>query len=149
MWRESPCQLGECALSVVIRRGGPSGSPAGDTGHTDSTPSWIAAILVPSGDHTGPPPPRESIDRSGTGANHLSPPLPSAANVSTWLVPSRNLVDIGATLASAMRLPSGDHVGVPGCGSWSWIFVTVPVATSTTEMGATRHMPSTLKNTMR
>jgi hypothetical protein len=54
MCRESPCQLGACALSVVTRRGGPCGSPLDATGHTDSTPSKIAAILVPSGDHTGP-----------------------------------------------------------------------------------------------
>ena len=47
------------------------------------------------------------------------------------------------------RLPSGDQVGVPGCGSESWILVTVPVATSRTDICATRHMPSTLKNTMR
>ena len=49
----------------------------------------------------------------------------------------------------AMRVPSGDHVGAPGWGSVSCIFVTVPVATSTTDICATRHMPSTLKNAMR
>ena len=43
MWRESPCQLGACALSDVTRRGGPCGSPLAATGHTDNTPSKIAA----------------------------------------------------------------------------------------------------------
>ena len=55
----------------------------------------------------------------------------------------------GATAASAIRLPSGDQVGVPGCASESWIFVTAPVATSRIDICATRHMPSTLKKTMR
>ena len=55
----------------------------------------------------------------------------------------------GATSASATRFPSGDHVGGPGCASESWIFVTVPLATSSTDISATRHMPSTLKNAMR
>ena len=51
--------------------------------------------------------------------------------------------------ASAMRLPSGDHVGVPGCGSESWILVIVPESRSRIDISATRHMPSTLKNTIR
>src|SRR5215203_2727869 len=118
MWRESPCQLGACALSEVTRRGGPCGSPLDATGHTDRTPSKIAAILVPSGDHTGPPPPRESIDNIGTGAYHFTSP-PVAAIVWTWFVPSRKRTVIGAIPASAIRLPSGDHVGVPGCGKES------------------------------
>src|SRR4029079_18202632 len=113
MCRESPCQLGECALSDVTRRGGPSGSPVRATGHTERTPSKIAAIFVPSGDQTGPAPPRVSIERSGTGAYHWSPLLPSAAIVITWFVPSRKRVESGATPASATRAPSGDQVGVP------------------------------------
>ena len=51
--------------------------------------------------------------------------------------------------AIASRRPSGDHVGAPGCGSESCTLVTWPVATSTTDIRATRHMPSTLKNAMR
>ena len=88
---------------------------------------------MPSGDHTGPQPPRESIDSSGTGAYHFSSP-PVAENVSTWLVPSRKRLVNGAIDASAIRFPSADHVGVPGCGSVSWIFVTAPLATSSTDI---------------
>src|SRR5881227_78610 len=51
--------------------------------------------------------------------------------------------------AIARRLPSGDQVGAPGWGSESWTLVTAPVATSTTDICATRHMPSTLKNAIR
>ena len=103
---------------------------------------------MPSGDHTGPPPPRESIDSSGTGAYHFTSP-PAAEIVCTWLVPSRKRTVIGAMPASAMRLPSGDHVGVPGCGSESWILVMRPESMSMTDISATRHMPSTLKKTRR
>ena len=78
----------------------------------------MAAILVPSGDQTGPPPPRESIDLLGSGTNHLSSP-PVAAMVSTWLVPSRYFALYDDTMASATRVPSGDHVGVPGANNES------------------------------
>src|SRR5262245_53907263 len=118
MCRESPCQLGECALSLVLRRGGPSGSPVAATGKTASTTSAVAAIFVPSGDHAGPQPPRESIDSIGSGAYQTSPlssfrvrvvrlkPDPTAEEertgiVSTWFVPSRNRRVIGAMFASA------------------------------------------------
>ena len=47
------------------------------------------------------------------------------------------------------RLPSGDQAGAPGCGSVSCTLVTLPVATSMTDICATRHMPSTLKKAMR
>src|SRR4029079_10755835 len=50
--------------------------------------------------------------------------------------------------AIATTLPSGDHVGVPGCGNESCTFVTVPVARSRIESSATRHSPSTLKKTI-
>src|SRR5260370_29470178 len=76
-----------------------------------------------------------------------TPPLDDV--VSTWFVLSRKRLVYGATSASAMRFPSGDQVGVPGCASVSWTFVTVPLATSSTEIWATRHIPSTLKNAMR
>src|SRR5262245_52624900 len=118
MCRESPCQLGEWALSFVMRRGGPSGAPLAATGQTASTPSKIAAIFVPSGDQAGPQPPLESIDFIGSGAYHLSVlAAPAVAIVNTWLVPSRNRRVSGATSASATTLPSGDHVGAPGCAS--------------------------------
>ncbi len=78
----------------------------------------MAAIFVPSGDHAGPAPPRESIESIGIGAYHFTSP-PAAEIVWTWFVPSRNLTVMGAMPASAMRLPSGDHVGAPGCGSES------------------------------
>src|SRR5207249_4150695 len=71
------------------------------------------------------------------------------AIVRIWFVPSRNRFVNGATSASATCLPSGDHVGAPGCGSESWILVTAPVATSTSDISATRHMPSTLNTAMR
>ncbi len=102
---------------------------------------------MPSGDHTGPAPPRVSIDSIGIGAYHLTSP-PVAAMVCTWLVPSRKRTVIGAMPASAMRLPSGDQVGVPGCGSESWILVIWPDARSRIDISATRHIPSTLKNTI-
>src|SRR5881409_15015 len=94
----------------------------------------------------------------GSGANHLSGFggfegfagfEGAAVMVRIWFVPSRKRRVYGATSASATRLPSGDQVGVPGCASVSWIFVTAPVATSTTEMFATRHMPLTSKTAMR
>src|SRR5437667_11953958 len=100
----------------------------------------MAAIFVPSGDHTGPQPPRESIESIGTGAYHRSPPPESFAGsaeiVSTWFVPSRNRFVRGATSANAIRLPSGDQVGGPGCGSVSCTFVTTPVAPSSTDLAA-------------
>jgi hypothetical protein len=77
--------------------------------------------LVPSGDHAGPPPPRESMPIVGVGAYHLSrfgAPA-SAAMVRIWFVPSRKRLVNGATSASATCLPSGDQVGAPGCGSES------------------------------
>ena len=101
---------------------------------------------MPSGDHAGPAPPRVSIPIIGVGMCHASAP-PVVEIVRIWLVPSRKRVLSGATPASATRVPSGDQVGAPGCGSESWIFVTVPAATSRTDISATRHMPSTLKNT--
>src|SRR5206468_4257525 len=104
---------------------------------------------VPSGDHTGPQPPRESIESVGTGAYHFSSPLATAEIVNTWFVPSRNRLEYGATLANASRFPSGDQDGVPGCGNVSWSFITVPVATSRTDISATRHMPVTLKKAIR
>ncbi len=52
----------------------------------------MAAIFVPSGDHTTPPPPRESIERFASGTNHVSSP-PFDDIVSTWLVPSRKRVE--------------------------------------------------------
>ena len=104
---------------------------------------------MPSGDHTGPLPPRESIDSSGIGAYHFTSP-PVAEIVCTWLVPSRKRTVIGAMPASAMRLPSGDQVGVPGCGSESWILRdAAAMPRSRIDISATRHMPSTLKKTMR
>src|SRR5712671_3079438 len=107
----------------------------------------MAAIFVPSGDQTGPQPPRESIDRVGTGAIHRSVGAIGkageaglvglvglvtsvAGNVNIWFVPSRKRLDIGATSARARRWPSGDQVGIPGWASVSCTFVTVPVATS-------------------
>src|SRR3954465_15594365 len=118
-----------CALSLVMRRGGPCGPPLAGTGHTGRTPSWIAAILVPSGDQAGPPPPRESIDISGSGANHLSSFSFVDDIVRIWFVPTRKRFVISARPATASRWPSGDHTGAPGCGSESWTFVTLPVAT--------------------
>src|SRR5262245_32401032 len=109
----------------------------------------MAAILVPSGDHAGPQPPRESIDSIGTGANHLSSLSDDEDIVRIWFVPSRKRLVIGAMPAIARRLPSGDQAGAPGCGSESWTLVTSPLATSTTDICATRHMPSTLKNAIR
>src|SRR6185436_8850559 len=103
---------------------------------------------MPSGDHTGPLPPRESIESSGIGAYHFTSP-PAAEIVWIWLVPSRKRTVIGAMPASAMRLPSGDHVGVPGCGNDSWMRVMRPLSRSRMDISATRHMPSTLKNTIR
>src|SRR3954463_3332921 len=113
-----------CALSLVMRRGGPCGSPPARTGQTESRPSWIAAILVPAGDHAGPHPPRESIDISGSGANHLLSFSFVDDMVRIWLVPSRKRLVIGAMPAIARRRPSGDHAGAPGCGSESWTLVT-------------------------
>src|SRR5713101_940777 len=52
--RESPVHVGEPASSVDKGRGGPCGAPSRPTGHTVRRPSMIAAICVPSGDHTGP-----------------------------------------------------------------------------------------------
>ncbi len=104
---------------------------------------------MPSGDHAGPHPPRESIDISGCGANHLSSFSAVDDIVRIWLVPSRKRLVIGAMPAIASRLPSGDQAGAPGCGSESWTLVTLPLATSITDICATRHMPSTLKNAMR
>src|SRR3954471_11523326 len=109
----------------------------------------IAAIFVPSGDHAGPQLPRESIDSIGTGANHLSSSSAVDDIVKIWLVPSRKRFVIGAMPAIARRVPSGDHAGAPGCGSESWTLVTLPLATSITDICATRHMPSTLKNAIR
>src|SRR5262249_61719950 len=98
----------------------------------------MAAIFVPSGDHAGPQPPRESMDSIGTGANHLSSFAVVDDIVRIWFVPSRKRLVIGAMPAIASRFPSGDHVGAPGCGSESWTFVTSPLATSTTDIRATR-----------
>ena len=52
-------------------------------------------------------------------------------------------------MPTATRAPSGDQVGLPGENSDSWIRVTAPDATSTTDTGARRHMPSTSKKAMR
>ena len=52
-------------------------------------------------------------------------------------------------MATATRRPSGDHVGMPGPKSESWILVTLPVATFTTDTAARRHMPSTSRNAIR
>ena len=41
-------------LAWDIGRGGPMGAPSLPTGQAVSRPSTIAAIRVPSGDHTGP-----------------------------------------------------------------------------------------------
>src|SRR5262249_57896891 len=67
----------------------------------------------------------------------------------TGLAPVWKRFVIGARTAIASRLPSVDQAGAPGCGSESWNFVTWPVATSSTDICATRHMPSTLKNAIR
>src|SRR6476646_3248959 len=109
----------------------------------------MAAILVPSGDHAGPQLPRESIDSIGTGANQRSSFSDVDDIVRIWLVPSRKRFVIGAMPAIARRLPSGDQAGAPGCGSESCTLVTFPLATSTTDICATRHIPSTLKKAMR
>ena len=51
---ESPAHVGSSASSLVSRLGGPSGSPPGVTGITQSTPVDTYAISRPLGDHTGP-----------------------------------------------------------------------------------------------
>src|SRR3954454_12537864 len=109
----------------------------------------MAAIFVPSGDQAGPQLPRESMESSGTGANHLSSFTAVDDIVRIWFVPSRNRLVIGAMPAIASPLPSGDQTGAPGCGSESCTLATLPLATSRTDICATRHMPSTLKNAMR
>ena len=106
----------------------------------------MAAILVPSGDHAGPPPPRVSIPIIGVGMCHASAP-PVVEIVRIWLVPSRKRTLSGATPASATRVPSGDHVGRAGLRQRIVNLRHGPVATSSTDISATRHMPSTLKNT--
>ena len=152
MCRESPAQLGECALSVVTRRGGPSGSPAAR--HRPdrrarlrrSRPSWCRPATTPGRSR------RASRSRASAPARTTCRRALAVrpAIVSTWLVPSRNRARERRDPASAMRLPSGDQVGVPGCGE------------RVVDLGdraggddraptsaATRHMPSTLKKTMR
>jgi hypothetical protein len=52
--RESPVQVGDPESSVEMARGGRCGVPSRATGQTVRRPSTIAAICVPSGDHTGP-----------------------------------------------------------------------------------------------
>ena len=54
MRRESPVHVGDPASPVDKGRGGPCGAPSRPTGQTVRRPSMIAAICVPSGDHTGP-----------------------------------------------------------------------------------------------
>src|ERR1700735_3487961 len=92
------------------------------------------------------------MERFGIGKNHLSSGFFAPVSddiVMIWFVPSRTVLEYGAMLASAIRLPSGDHVGIPGAFSVSWIFVTLPLATSTTDTLAARHIPFTSKNAIR
>ena len=146
---ESPVQLGENAISFVRRRGGPTGAPVADTGTTSSTPSVISAMCVPSGDQTGPSPTRESIVRFGTGRYHRSPPVPSASMLRIWFVPSRKRVENGLSAATATRLPSGDHVGIPGAKIPSSSVVVFPVARSTISMSLCRQIAFTSRYAMR
>src|SRR5687768_17330802 len=97
-----------------------------------STPSLMTAIRDPSGDHTGPAPTRESIEKCASGVNHRSSPALSADIDRIWLVPSRNRDEYGDSAATTTRFPSRDQVGEPGPNIEAWMRVTSPLATSTT-----------------
>src|ERR1700733_6895273 len=92
------------------------------------------------------------MERFCTRTHHLSLGFSAPFSddiVMIWFVPSRTVLEYGAMLASAIRLPSGDHVGIPGAFSVSWIFVTLLLATSTTDTLAERHIAFTSKNAIR
>src|ERR1019366_9324195 len=77
----------------------------------------------------------------GSGMYNLSSGLAAPFSddmVRIWFVPSRTVAEYGARYAIAMRFPSGDHVGIPGAFSVSCSFVTLPLATSTTDPCALR-----------
>src|ERR1039458_2427549 len=88
----------------------------------------------------------------GSGMYNLSSGLAAPFSddmVRIWFVPSRTVAEYGARYAIAMRFPSGDHVGIPGAFSVSCSFVTLPLATSTTDTCAARQIPFTSKNAIR
>jgi hypothetical protein len=114
-----------------------------------STPSLMTAIFDPSGDHAGPAPTRESIEKCSAGVNQRSSPALSADIDRILLVPSRKRDEYGASAAMTTRLPSADHVGVPGPNIDAWMRATAPVTTSTTEMFARRQIPSTSRKAIR
>ena len=112
--RESAVQLGECAISRPMRFGGPVGSPLAETGMIVSTPSLITAMRDPSGDHAGPAPTRESIEKWAPGVNQRSSPALSADIDRIRFVPSRKRDEYGTSAATTTRFPSRDQVGEPG-----------------------------------
>ena len=133
---------------MLTRRGGPSGVPSGATGSVASCPSYTSAIVVPSGEITGPAPTRESMERCCTGVCHRSA-LPSTGIASSWLVPSRKRVEYFSSAAMSTCRPSPDQVGAPGPNICSCSFVTAPLCTFTMATLAARQMPSTSRYAMR
>ena len=108
-----PAQLGECALSVVTRRGGPSGSPAG----APATPPSDAFVDRGHLRAVGRPHRAAAAARVDRQHRHRRVPLSSAAagrprSSAPGSCPRGSACVSGATAASAIRVPSGDHVGV-------------------------------------
>src|SRR5512145_716816 len=97
MLRESPVQLGECGSSpgrsAIARL--LSQVPSAETLATTRRPALMRAIFEPSGDHTGPPPTRESIVKCGSvGPIQRWSPAPGVDGIDRIrLGPSRKRVE--------------------------------------------------------
>ena len=127
---ESPVQEIASASSFANRRGGPIGSPALLTGTTQSAPSLVKAIMLPSGDQAGPSVPLDPIERWGNGVT-LRSGEPSREMRRISFRPSRKREEYRLKAETATTVPSEDQVARPGPRSGACRSNTSPETTST------------------